>query len=669
MVQATVLFTGLLIALVGDAPDSSQHARTYEALKAKAGKDSQAQVKLSLWCEAHGLDAERVKHLALAVLSDPKNVTARGLLGLVAFGGRWESADTIGERIKADERRTAKLAEYEGRRGKLVEKEQQLRTLVDRLKQRGHPEAADAAQLKGNRELAQAHVGIGLWCEQNGLSPEAMAHFTTAVHLDSTREKSWRHLGCVKRNGRWMSSEQADAEDRDEQEQKLANRRWEPLLKKWKTWLSDPASSTDRRADARERLATVIDPRSVPSILKVFSLVGSEAEQTVMVHLFAQIDDPRSSRALADLAVMTRSESVRQAAIAVLETRPRRDYAGPLVERIRGKIRHQIQPVAGPGSTGALVLETPRIRMILTYDAPAVFQPAETFRGYAGYDANGLPVIVQGKELDCGIGPEKLREIEVRTAGLIVEANLKAQVVRQRMATDLNAVELVNQQAEENNARIVPLLEVAAGAPTDLTDDEEAWHAWWYDTLGYSYQSPRQVTFVQNASPSQLPAPYISTCFVARTLVRTLDGHRPIEAIHTGDQVLSQDAVTGALCFQPVVFVHHNPPGKTLRVSLTNGESLVCSVYHRFWRAHVGWAMARELKAGEMLRTVGGLAQVATVEPDTVQPLFNLDVAGPRTFFAGKSNLLVHDNTLPDHRLEPFDALPVVEVSAHPESE
>ncbi len=669
MLPIASLCVGLLTALAADPTVSSPDVHTYQALKAKAGKDSQAQVKLALWCEAHGLNAERVQHLARAVLSDPKNVTARGLLGLVAFGGRWESADTVGERVKADEHRAARLAEYEGRRAKIVEKEEAVRKAEARYKAGGRPELAYAVRSKGDHELAEAHVNIGLWCEQNGLKPEAMAHFTTAVHLDPTREKSWRHLGCIKRNGRWMSPEQADAEERDEHAQKLANRRWEPLLKKWKTWLGDPSSSTARRAEARVQLSSVTDPRAVPAILKLFSIQGSESEQILMAQLFAQIDDPRSSRVLADLAVMPQSELVRQMAIEILKTRPRRDYAGPLVEMIRGKIRHQIAPVAGPGSTGALVLDTPRIRLILTYDAPAVFEPAETFRGYVGYDPNGLPVIVQGKELDRGfIGPNKLHEIEMRTAGFIAQANLKAQVVRQRMAADLNQVELVNDQAEENNARIAPVLEVASGAPADLKDDEEAWHVWWYDTLGYSYQSPPQVTFVQNASPAQLRPPYISTCFAAGTPVRTLDGFRNIEAIQVGDQVLSQDAATGALSFQPVVFVHHNPPGnKTLRVALTNGESLVCSVYHRFWRANLGWAMARELKPGDTLRTVGGLVQVATVEPDTVQPLYNLDVAGPRTFFAGKTSLLVHDNTLPDHRLQPFDALPDLEVTARPE--
>ena len=176
-----------------------------------------------------------------------------------------------------------------------------------------------------------------------------------------------------------------------------------------------------------------------------------------------------------------------------------------------------------------------------------------------------------------------------------------------------------------------------------------------------------QVTIVQDASPPQLPAPLVTTCFAAATPVQTLDGPRPIEAIQVGDQVLGQHATTGALGFQPVVFLHHNPPGKTLRVSFVVGDPVVCSVYHRFWRANQGWAMARELKPGDVLRTLGGLVRVAKVEPDATQPLYNLDVLGARTFFAGERRLLVHDNTLPDHRLKPFDALPVVESATRPE--
>jgi hypothetical protein len=666
MLHVALICTGLVTALAGDATPSPQDLRTYDALKLKAGDGPQAQVKLALWCEAHGLDAERLKHLAQAVLADPGNAEARGLLGLVPFGGRWESPDRIREQIKADERRTALLAEYNGRRDKLADKEEHLRAAAERGQQRGRPEAAYAARLKANRELAQMHANLGTWCEQNGLKPEAMAHFTTAVHLDPSRASSWRHLGYVKRNGRWMSHEQADAEAKDEREQRQANRHWEPLLRKWRGWLSGPSS---QHAEAEERLSTVRDPRAIPSILKVFPIGGTQTDQSRLVDLLARIDDPRSSRAMAELATWTRFAPVQAAAIEILRKRPRRDYAGQLVERIRDKIAYSVQPVEGPGSRGALVLDTPRIRMVLTYDAPPAFQFAGSFRGYAGYDGNGLPVVVQGRELDRLARDQnpfsvamKVHEWEARTASLIAAANIKAQVVQQRMIADVNQVEMLNAQAETDNARVIPVLQAAAAAPADLKDDSESWNVWWYDTLGYRYQSSPKVTFVEDVSPSQYPPPTITTCFVAGTSVRTLEGPRSIESIRVGDQVLSQDAVTGALGFQPVVFLHHNPPGKTLRVSLSDGGSVMCSVYHRFWRANLGWAIARELKPGDTLRTLGGLVRVAKVEPDSTQPLYNLDVAGARTFFAGADGLLVHDNTLPDHRLKPFDALPDVEV-------
>jgi hypothetical protein len=665
MLHAALICTGLLTALAGDASPSPRDLKTYDALKLKAGKDAPAQVKLALWCEAHGLDPERLKHLAQAVLADPGNATARGLLGLIRFGGRWESPERIGERIRADEERGARMGEYNARRDKLAEKERDLRAAVDRLEAKGRPEQAHATRLRANRELAQAHANLGTWCDQNGLKPEALAHFTTAVHLDPSRESSWRHLGYVKRNGRWISPEQAAAEEKDEREGRLVIRHWETMLRKWKVWLGGPPS---RREEAQGLLATVTNPRAIPAILKVFSN-GSAADQSRVVSLLGQIDDPRSSRALAELAVGTRSPSVRMEAIEVLRGRPRRDYASQLVERIRGKIEYAIRPVDGPGSTGALILDTPRARMIRTYDTPPVFLPASSFRGYVGYDANGLPVIAQGRELDQMNRDQnpfsvamKVHEIEARTAAMIAAANVKAQYVQQRIADDVSQVEMINRQAEAENAQIIPVLQLAAGAPADLKDDEEAWHVWWYDTLGYSYKSPSKVTFIEDVSPSQYPPPTITTCFVAGTPVRTLDGPRPIESIRVGDQVLSQDAATGGLGFQPVVFVHHNPPGRTLRVSLSGGESVVCSVYHRFWRAHRGWAMARELEPGDVLRSLGGLARVAKVEPDTAQPLYNLDVAGTRTFFAGANDLLVHDNTLPDHHLRPFDTLPVVEV-------
>ena len=113
----------------------------------------------------------------------------------------------------------------------------------------------------------------------------------------------------------------------------------------------------------------------------------------------------------------------------------------------------------------------------------------------------------------------------------------------------------------------------------------------------------------------------------------------------------------GRLSYQPVLAVFHNPPAPTLRVSLGD-ESIVATGIHRFWKAGHGWAMARDLKAGDTIRTLGGAARVTAVESDETQPVFNLEVAEGGSFFVGQQGALVHDNSRVHPTPEPFDAAP-----------
>ena len=45
--------------------------------------------------------------------------------------------------------------------------------------------------------------------------------------------------------------------------------------------------------------------------------------------------------------------------------------------------------------------------------------------------------------------------------------------------------------------------------------------------------------------------------------------------------------------------------------------------------------MARELKAGDRLRMLGGVVEIESIETDKTQPVYNLDVAQNRDFFVG----------------------------------
>ena len=92
---SSILISGAIIvgALAGDdVPKDRTDLDAYHAAAARAGHDANAHIRLALWCEAHGLSAERVTQLALAVLYDPSNALARGLSGLVSLSGEMETS-------------------------------------------------------------------------------------------------------------------------------------------------------------------------------------------------------------------------------------------------------------------------------------------------------------------------------------------------------------------------------------------------------------------------------------------------------------------------------------------------------------------------------------------------------------------------------------------------
>ena len=114
---------------------------------------------------------------------------------MVDYGGRWKHPEEVAVDARSDEALQRTLAEYDARR-------------------------------EGMPETAEAHWNLGLWCEQNGLQPEATAHFTSVTRIDPNRADAWARLGCRKFGGRWLSETQVAAEQAEAEIQKQANVRW-----------------------------------------------------------------------------------------------------------------------------------------------------------------------------------------------------------------------------------------------------------------------------------------------------------------------------------------------------------------------------------------------------------------------------------------------------------
>ena len=200
-------------------------------------------MKLALWCEAHGLTAERTKHLALATLLDPLHATARGLLGLVSYQGKWQSPDAVVRQVQEDPVRMAVLHDYLQRRTRTPDK-------------------------------ADDQWKLALWCDQNGLKEQATAHLYQVLKHDPGREAAWKRLGFKKVGGRWVKPEILAAAKAESEAQARATKLWKPRLEQWRDGLGGRDKA--KKAAAEEALGQITDRLAVPAVMSVFGR-GSEA--------------------------------------------------------------------------------------------------------------------------------------------------------------------------------------------------------------------------------------------------------------------------------------------------------------------------------------------------------------------------------------------------------
>ncbi len=684
MLSSLLICFGLLAA--GPERPTADEWKAYTQARTEAGRDSEAHVRLALWCEQHGLTSRRLEHLALALMADPANTTARGLMGLIRDANTWRKPEQVAERWQADADRAATLAEYNARRAKTP-------------------------------MTAHEQFQLAAWCEQQDLMPEAIAHFSAVVRLDPSNAEAWRRLGCKKHKGRWMTPEQVKASVAEAEAQAKADRTWGPKLSLLKACLRSP--DPERRDRAERELVEVIDPRAVPAVWKVF-VAGKDSDPARAAQILAQIDARAASKALAALSVYASQPEARRMAGESLVWRDPREFLELLILQIHKPLRYEVRPLNGPGSQGELFVEGLRYNLKRTYSVPklpnsttSVFDASSVdprnrtailraqMRRMAGpMPTPGEVAVVAGLQQAAanpatalanlgnvanggtnlaGLDSFSLRanqanlvqayhdEMFLERAEAIVARNINevrksVASAAQQLEHDVAQVEATNTAYRQLNGRVLPLLQTVTGQ--DLGEDPEAWERWWTDQQGYAYQfSSTKPTFVQNIPAYQPELIGLHhSCFAAGTSVRTIDGTKPIESIQVGDLVLSQDVNNGSLSFEPVVAVFHNAPNETFRVRFAD-QSVVATGIHRFWKAGQGWTMTRDLKPGDTIRTVGGLARVDSVETERVQPVFNLEVTDSHSFFVGGAGYLVHDNSLIETVDQPFDASPTLALS------
>jgi hypothetical protein len=180
--------------------------------------------------------------------------------------------------------------------------------------------------------------------------------------------------------------------------------------------------------------------------------------QLVAVELLSQIEGPSASLLLAVLAVEKPSADVRERAAKVLAHRDPRDVIGWLINVVHRPFKYEIKPGAGPGTTGALLVDGERFDIRRFYRFPdvqlTVVPPAQI-----AWNAMLLtPTPVAGTSGSSASQAATMMTLSGRAfvlaqqqyaASLLQEATMRDQVVQQKLESDVQTIEEVNAQIKQ----------------------------------------------------------------------------------------------------------------------------------------------------------------------------------------------------------------------------
>ena len=153
-------------------------------------------------------------------------------------------------------------------------------------------------------------------------------------------------------------------------------------------------------------------------------------------------------------------------------------------------------------------------------------------------------------------------------------------------------------------------------------------------------------------------------CFSSDTPVMTASGPQPISELRPGDLVLSKDEQTGETALRSVVQVFVTPkrPLMALTIQTDSGqtETLRLTDSHPMYAKGKGFVAARELLSGDELVNSAGARLIVVgseslSERDTV---YNLEVEGFHTYFAGRLEAWAHNMCVPAGHLAVSDLRP-----------
>ncbi len=550
-------------------------------------------VRAALRAEIAGQPAQRAELLAAARLEAPQFAPAQWHSGYLRSGRTWATVEESQRRAAADKR----LDDYSLQRAT----------------------AGDSA----GGQLAVAN-----WCRAKGLVDQERLHLMKTLQFDPKNAEAARRLDVKWVGGQWLSAEEIAAQQEDVRAATRHANKWTPVVRGWR----DAMESKDagRRARALSELHEVADVAALPTLEKLLVPRSSELALEV-VEAARRMPQQAATDFLLRQAVLSPDSRVARGAIEALKTRDAYSYLPQLLSGLALPIEHS-SFVTSHGAGVSFFQETQDAKHYVAYGQGisrilrwGLYQTsASVQQRWAASATNGI------SGLELGASPAEL-----------IELNREVSQLRRE-------VEDRNRAIATRNARIGAVL--SRTTDTAFSDDPHYWWGWWTKrSETYSAEKPTYSAYYWEMATYNVNRYYDShtrmSCFPAGTPVWGERGLTNIEQIQPGDRVLSKDQDTGELKFQAVLRTTLRPECPLTKVRC-GSETFLATRGHPFWVSGLGWRMAKDLKAGDLLHGLHGSVRIDAVEEEPDQRAYNLVVDGFNTYFVGQTGLLVHDNVL-----------------------
>lgn len=143
----------------------------------------------------------------------------------------------------------------------------------------------------------------------------------------------------------------------------------------------------------------------------------------------------------------------------------------------------------------------------------------------------------------------------------------------------------------------------------------------------------------------------LSGCFVEGTLVLTKEGYKAIEEVVVGDQVLAYNQFTGDQAYKSVVRLL---PSKTVSLYKIKTDNVIieATADHPFYVKEKGFVKAENLtEADRIINSNGEVVKIVSIEYvklDEIIDTYNFEVKDYHTYYVSRSNILVHNDCIPE---------------------